>query len=89
MKIAPSDDGLRHAVLVTRDNGAEQRMVVAHQDVRAGEDGELVIHMTHGTKVFRDYWSVSDDRRTLTMTHRDDDLAGQVTVLERIAAPNG
>jgi hypothetical protein len=33
---------------------------------------------------FRDYWSLSEDGRRLTMEHRDDDLAGQVTVLERI-----
>lgn len=32
---------------------------------------------------FRDYWSLSDGGRTLTMEHRDDDLAGQITHLER------
>jgi hypothetical protein len=32
---------------------------------------------------FRDFWSLSDDRKTLIMEHRDDDLAGQRTVLER------
>jgi len=32
---------------------------------------------------FRDFWSLSDDGKVLTMIHRDDDLAGQVTVLNR------
>lgn len=31
---------------------------------------------------FRDYWSF--DGRTLVMEHRDDDLAGQKTLLERV-----
>ena len=33
---------------------------------------------------FRDHWSLSDDRKTLVMEHREDDLAGQRTVLERL-----
>ncbi|HSZ62418.1 MAG TPA: hypothetical protein VK828_11505 [Terriglobales bacterium] len=33
---------------------------------------------------FRDHWSLSDDRKTLIMEHREDDLAGQRTVLERV-----
>lgn len=33
---------------------------------------------------FRDYWSLSSDGRTLTMEHRDDDLAGQLTILRRV-----
>jgi len=33
---------------------------------------------------FRDYWSLSPDGGTLRMEHRDDDLAGQITVLERV-----
>src|SRR5262245_42645005 len=32
---------------------------------------------------FRDYWSLSADGLTLTMEHRDDDLAGQVSILEK------
>jgi hypothetical protein len=31
----------------------------------------------------RDYWSLSNDRGMLTMEHRDDALAGQITCLER------
>ena len=33
---------------------------------------------------FRDYWSLSSDGGTLKMEHRDDDLAGQTTLLERV-----
>jgi hypothetical protein len=32
---------------------------------------------------FKDHWSLSRDGQTLTMAHRDDDLAGQITILER------
>jgi hypothetical protein len=35
---------------------------------------------------FRDYWSLSSDGRTLRMEHRHDDLAGQITLLERTHA---
>jgi len=34
---------------------------------------------------FQDHWSLSHDGRTLTMAHRDDDLAGQISVLEKSA----
>ena len=34
---------------------------------------------------FRDHWSLSPDAGVLTMAHPDDDLAGQVSVLERAA----
>lgn len=33
---------------------------------------------------FKDHWSLSAGRRTLTMEHRDDDLAGQIAVLEKL-----
>jgi hypothetical protein len=32
---------------------------------------------------FRDFWSLSSDGQTLIMEHRDDDLAGQITFLEK------
>jgi hypothetical protein len=32
---------------------------------------------------FKDHWSLSRDGQTLAMAHRDDDLAGQITILER------
>jgi hypothetical protein len=38
---------------------------------------------------FKDYWSLSADGRTLTMAHRDDDLDGQVSVLEKVGPDRG
>lgn len=32
---------------------------------------------------FRDFWFVAEDGRTLVMEHRDDDLRGQITFLEK------
>jgi len=55
---------------------------------RAHWDGaELVIDSilrTPGrTYHFSDHWSLSPDGQTLTMAHPDDDLAGQVAILEK------
>lgn len=33
---------------------------------------------------FRDHWSLSNYGQTLTMEHRNDDLAGQITILEKL-----
>jgi hypothetical protein len=33
---------------------------------------------------FRDCWSLSPNGQILTMEHRDDDLAGQIAVLQRM-----
>jgi hypothetical protein len=59
---------------------------VRSQSHWAGEELVIESWMNAGGREshFRDYWSVSADGRTLTMEHRDDDLAGQVTVLERV-----
>ena len=38
---------------------------------------------------FRDHWSLSADGQILTMEHRDDDLAGQMMVLEKIRQDQG
>jgi hypothetical protein len=85
MKIAPVGDELKHAVLVTRADGVEQRVVAAY---RPRHDGErVVIETTYGGREFRDYWSLSDDGQTLTMAHLDDDLAGQTTLLRRRQLP--
>ena len=35
---------------------------------------------------FRDFWSISSDGQVLTMAHRDDDLAGQVTIFHKVQA---
>ena len=55
---------------------------------RANWDGaELMIESwleTPGRQLhFKDHWSLSDDGQTLTMAHRDDDLAGQIVVHDK------
>lgn len=51
------------------------------------EGTELVIESRMKTPErefhFKDNWSLSGDGQTLTMAHRDDDLAGQISVLDR------
>jgi hypothetical protein len=44
---------------------------------------ESNINLGERESVLRDYWSLSSDGRMLTMEHRDDALAGQITFLER------
>jgi hypothetical protein len=44
---------------------------------------ESKINLGERESVLRDYWSLSNDGRMLTMEHRDDALAGQITLLER------
>jgi hypothetical protein len=36
---------------------------------------------------FREYWWHSGNGETLTMQHRDDDLAGETTILEKALEP--
>lgn len=49
--------------------------------------GELVIESRMNARgrdfYFKDHWSLTAGGRTLIMEHRDDDLAGQVAVLEK------
>jgi hypothetical protein len=51
------------------------------------DETELVIESRMNTPdhqvFFKDHWSLSDAGTTLTMTHRDDALAGQISVLEK------
>jgi hypothetical protein len=44
---------------------------------------DSVLNTPNRTFRFSDHWSLSSDGQTLRMAHRDDDLAGQVAVLER------
>jgi hypothetical protein len=72
-------------------NGDKNRNSLNGQPIRgsAGWQGEeLVIEswLKVGEREmhFRDFWSLSDDRKSLFMEHREDDLAGQRTVLETV-----
>jgi hypothetical protein len=83
-------DGAEQRMTFTFEAGAETTNSVgaATARTRARWEGiELVIESwmkTPGREVhFKDHWSLSGDGRTLTMEHRDDDLAGQISVLEK------
>jgi hypothetical protein len=83
-------DGKEQQVTFTYETGAETTNPVGGATARTHarwEGTELVIESrmkTPGREFhFKDHWSLSDDGRTLTMAHRDDDLAGQIAVLER------
>jgi len=51
------------------------------------QGSELLLDSTmespRGKVRYKDYWSLSADGRMLTMEHRDDDLAGQISILEK------
>ena len=72
-------------------NGDQDRNSLNGIPVRGGarwEREELVIEswIRFGVREmhFCDCWSLSSDQRTLIMEHRNDDLAGQVMVLDRV-----
>ena len=74
----------------TYETGAETTNSVGEATARTHarwEGMELVIESRMKTPAreahFKDHWSLSDDGRTLTMAHRDDELAGQISVLEK------
>jgi hypothetical protein len=99
MKIAHGEEDLRQSILIERSDGTHDRRVFSYSMTGAQSVTELrglplksrvlwngpemVIEATYGESVLRDYWSLSEDLLTLTMAHRDDVLAGQITVLER------
>jgi len=83
-------DGTEQQVTFTYETDAETTNSVGETTARTQarwEGIELVIESRMKTLErefhFKDHWSLSDDGRTLTMAHRDDDLAGQVAVLEK------
>jgi len=82
--------GIEQRLTFSYETGAETTNFVGEATVLTHarwEGTELVIESrmkTPGREFhFKDHWSLSDDGRTLTMAHRDDDLAGQTSVLEK------
>jgi hypothetical protein len=72
-------------------NGEPDRNSFSGRPVRGGtrwEGDELVIEswmqLAAREMHFCDCWSLSPDSQTLIMEHRNDDLAGQVTILDRV-----
>ena len=102
MKIAHDEDVLTQEIVITHQNGEQSRQAVSFSMTLPESTAELrgmplrirvrwkgsamVIESTYGGNVFRDYWSLSEDGQVLTMEHRDDAIAGQVTVLERVVS---
>jgi hypothetical protein len=104
MKIDQSQNELHQEIVVTRQDGNEDRMTfncstngeqnknsLNGKPIRGSatwQGNELIIEswLKAGDRElhFRDFWSLSDDRKTLVMEHREDDLVGQRTVLERV-----
>jgi len=93
-RVVAADGGERQWTFTFDTSGSDSTNTTAAGDVqsRAHWNGsELVIDSvlrTPGrTFHFTDHWSLSHDGRTLTMAHPDDDLAGQVAILEK-ASPD-
>jgi len=70
-----------------REDGATRLNGTPVHGTTRWNDQELIIETSVqlGTRDmhFRDYWSLSADGQALLMHHRDDDLAGQLIVLDR------
>jgi len=84
------NDGSENELVFNYETGNETTNHAGTRTVlsRADWDGsELVIESWLQSKDrefhFKDHWALSSDGKTLTMTHRDGDLAGQVSVLHR------
>ena len=86
-------EGVERWVTLAYESGAETTNSLGGAPARTlarWEGQELVIESWTTTPCrevhLKDHWSLSRDGRTLTMAHRDDDLAGQISILERRSA---
>ena len=86
-KADDSEDRLLFRALTTNEevDNPVHGMQVKSRSTWVGAELLIESRMNFGGResVLRDYWSLSDDGRMLTMEHRDDALAGQFTFLER------
>jgi hypothetical protein len=80
-------DGTESSVKFTYDTAGRETTNGQVSSLLRWVGAELLIESWMETKDrvfhFKDYWSLSTDGDTLTMAHRDDDLAGQTSVLRR------
>jgi hypothetical protein len=89
--VARRADGSESSVVFRcSTNGGKESCFLNDRQVRGKthwEGSELIIEtwIPTGNREahFRDCWSLSSDRNTLKMEHRDDDLAAQLTLLDR------
>lgn len=90
MLVVASDGGERLLTFTYDTAGGESTNAVAGgegQSCAHWSGSELVIESELKTPDrtfhFKDHWSLSADGHTLRMAHLDDDLAGQIAVLEK------
>jgi hypothetical protein len=88
--VAQPDGSAKVLVFTYETTGQETSQPQAGGTARSQarwEGSELIIEswMKTGDRElhFKDHWSLSSEHSVLTMTHRDDDLAGQTSVLEK------
>jgi hypothetical protein len=88
--VTKTDGSEERVVFKCRTNGEQDGSILNGRAVRGSarwEGEELVIEswIQFGSRDmhFCDCWSLSPDGQTLSMEHRNDDLHGQLTVLER------
>lgn len=94
--VVVKDDGTEHRLAFQCwTNGEPGRCLLNGSGVDGSatwEGNELAIklRMKSGTRdlPLHDYWFLSPDGDTLSMEHRDDVLAGQITVLDRAGTPD-
>ena len=93
MKIAMPDESQHNLVFKGPTTGAEVFNIVNGQKWQSRMrwiGTELLIEswVDVGDRKyhFRDFWFLSNDGQLLTMEHRNDDLQGQITVLEKVSA---
>jgi len=91
MVVTRSSGSQDRIVFQCRTNGQQDGCLLNGMPIRGRarwEGRELIIESWLQTgpseMYFRDHWSLSPDGKRLAMEHRDGDLAGQITVFERV-----
>ena len=90
MLVTRADGSEEQVVFECWTNGGQATNLLNAHPVPGGarwEGEELIIetwiHLGNREMHFCDYWSLSPDGQTMFMEHRNDDLAGQLTVFDR------
>ncbi|HUB81738.1 MAG TPA: hypothetical protein VMB03_23225 [Bryobacteraceae bacterium] len=88
--VAQADGNEQHLIFNYNTTGDETTNRIGGKTARTRalwDGNELVIEswleILDRQLHFKDHWSLSDDGETLTMAHRDDDLAGQIVVHDK------
>jgi len=88
--VAQADGNEQHLIFSYNTTGDETTNLIGGKTARTRalwDGNELVIEswleILDRQLHLKDHWSLSDDGETLTMAHRDDDLAGQIVVHDK------